>query len=55
MLLKETNYKDLTIQVFHNCISVSDIIDNQIVIKRYLGYTEEEAINSFINEYGEEK
>ena len=51
MLLDEKNIKDLTIQVFHNCIAVSDIIDNQIIIKRYIGYTEKEAINLFISEF----
>ena len=51
MLIKERHFKDLGIQVFHNCIAVSDIIDNHIIIKRYIGYSEKEAINLFIEEY----
>ena len=51
MLIKQRHFKDLSIQVFHSCICVSDIIDNHIVIKRYIGYSEEEAINLFIEEY----
>ena len=51
MLIKEKNFKDLTIQIFHNFIAVSDIIDNHIIIKRYIGYSEDEAICSFIKEY----
>ena len=51
MLIKQRHFKDLSIQVFHSCICVSDIIDNHIVIKRYIGYSEKEAINLFIEEY----
>ena len=51
MLIKERHFKDLTIQIYHSCIAVSDIIDNHIVIKRYIGYSEKEAINLFIEEY----
>ena len=51
MLIKERHFKDLSIQVFHSCIAVSDIIDNHIIIKRYIGYSEKEAVTSFINEY----
>ncbi len=51
MLIKERHFKDLHIQIFHSCICVSDIIDNHIVIKRYIGYTENEAIDLFIKEY----
>ena len=51
MLLKQTQYKDLTIQVFHSCICISDIIDNQIVIQKYIGYTEKECIQLFINKH----
>jgi len=51
MLIKERHYKDLTIQIYHSCIAVSDIIDNHLVIKRYIGYSEKEAVTSFINEY----
>ena len=51
MLIKERHFKDLSIQVFHKCIAVSDIIDNHIIIKRYIGYSEKEAINLFIEEY----
>ena len=50
MLLKEKNIKDMTIQIFHSCISISDIIGDRIIIKRYVGYTEKEAISLFINE-----
>ena len=55
MLLKEKNIKDLTVQIFHNCIAVSDIIDNHIVIKRYIGYSEKEAVSLFINEFHNNK
>ena len=51
MLIKERHYKDLTIQIYHSCIAVSDIIDNHIVIYRYIGYSEKEEINLFIEEY----
>ena len=51
MLIKERHFKDLTIQIYHSCIAVSDIIDNHIVIHRYIGYSEKEAINSFIKKY----
>ncbi len=51
MIIEEKRYKDLTITKYHSCIAVSDIIDNHIVIKRYIGYSEKEAVNSFINEY----
>ena len=51
MLIKERHYKDLTIQIYHSCIAVSDIIDNHIVIKRYIGYSEKEAVTSFISEF----
>ncbi len=50
MLLKEKNIKDMTIQIFHSCIAISDIIGDRIIIKRYVGYTEKEAISLFINE-----
>ena len=53
--LNEKNIKDLTVQTFHNCIAISDIIDNYIIIKRYVGYSEKEAISLFINEYYNEK
>ena len=45
------NKDDLTITKYHNCLVVSDIIDGFIVIKRYIGYTEKEAVNSFISEF----
>ena len=51
MIIKERHYKDLTVQVYHNCICVSDIIDSHIIIKRYIGYTENEAVNLFTEEY----
>jgi hypothetical protein len=51
MIIEEKNYNDLTITKYHSCIAISDIIDNHIVIKRYIGYTEKEAITRFINEY----
>jgi len=51
MLLNQKNIKDLTIQVFHNCIAISDIIKDRIIIKRYIGYSEKEAINLFIDEH----
>ena len=51
MLIKERHFKDLTIQIYHSCIAISDIIDNRIVIQRYIGYSEKEAINSFIKQY----
>ena len=55
MLLKEKNIKDLTIQIFHSCIAVSDIINNKLVIKRYIGYSEKEAVSLFINEFHSKK
>ena len=45
------NKDDLTITKYHNCLVVSDIIYGFIVIKRYIGYTEKEAVNSFISEF----
>mgnify|MGYP003152551338 CR=1 FL=1 len=51
MIIKEKRYEDLTIWKYHGCIAVSDIIDSHIVIKRYIGYNEKEAVLSFINEY----
>tara|TARA_R100000781_G_scaffold111183_1_gene77471 strand:+ start:386 stop:562 length:177 start_codon:yes stop_codon:yes gene_type:complete len=51
MIIEEKRYKDLTITKYHSCIAVSDIIDNQIIIKRYIGYNEKEAVTRFINEY----
>ena len=48
---KRCEKTDVTITKYHNCIAISDIIDNQIVIKRYIGYTEKEAVNSFISEF----
>ena len=54
MIIEEKRYKDLTITKYHSCIAVSDIIDNHIVIKRYIGNTEKEAVNSFISEFRDE-
>ena len=51
MIIEEKRYKDLTITKYHSCLAVSDIIDNQIIIKRYIGYTEKEAVTRFIEEY----
>ena len=51
MLIREYTKNDFSVQVFHSCIVVSDIIDNQIIIKRYIDYTENEAIELFKNEY----
>ena len=48
---KRCEKTDVTITKYHSCIAISDIIDNQIVIKRYIGYTEKEAVNSFIREF----
>ena len=48
---KRCEKTDVTITKYHSCIAISDIIDNQIVIKRYIGYTEKEAVNSFISEF----
>ena len=51
MIIEEKNYNDLTITKYNSCIAISDIIDNHIVIKRYIGYTEKEAVNSFLSEF----
>ena len=51
MLLSDKHMKDLSIQIYHSCIVVSDIIDNHIIIERYIGYTEAESVASFINKY----
>jgi hypothetical protein len=51
MIIEEKRYKDLTITKYHSCIAVSDIIDNHIVIKRYIDYSEKEAIDSFLSEF----
>ena len=48
---KRCEKTDVTITKYHSCIAISDIIDNQIIIKRYIGYTEKEAVTRFINEY----
>tara|TARA_R110002020_G_scaffold268289_2_gene483503 strand:+ start:73 stop:273 length:201 start_codon:yes stop_codon:yes gene_type:complete len=45
------NKNDLTITKYHSCIAVSDIIDGQYIVKRYIGHTEKEAVTRFINEY----
>ena len=48
---KRCEKTDVTITKYHSCIAISDIIDNQIIIKRYIGYNEKEAVTRFINEY----
>ena len=59
MLLKETYYRtegdDFLVQIFHSCIAVSDIVGDKIIMKRYIGYTEQEAVELFKQEYSVKK
>ena len=56
MLIRETCYRtegdDFLVQVFHSCIAVSDIIGDRIICTRYVGYTEQEAIELFKQKHG---
>ena len=56
MLIRETSYRtegdDFLVQVFHSCIAVSDIIGDRIICTRYIGYTEQEAIELFKQTHG---
>ena len=55
MLLEEKNIKGLTIRMYHNCIEISNIVNNQYYHQKYIGYTEEQAISLFKNKIKENK
>jgi|14_taG_2_1085336.scaffolds.fasta_scaffold57796_3 hypothetical protein len=47
MLLEEKNIKGITVRMYHNCIEISSIVNNQYYHRKYIGYTEEQAISLF--------